>query len=107
MTKEKKDASVTDKHFLQIVLILLNLYHFFWLARHIRCEFQRAEDANKLEENQEHELLENSYVKFEIDNEKMREYHVDANPKLNTYPKTLSFWRDLSSTRPIMMIDQD
>ena len=92
-------------------------YKLFWFyiiyiisfdsQNNIHCKFQRAEDANKLEENQEHELLENSYVEFEIDNEKMREYHIDTNPTFHTYPKILLFRIDLSITRPIMMIGKD
>ena len=38
---------------------------------------------------------------------KIWEYHIDTHPIFKTYPKTLSFWRDLGITRPLMTIGQD
>ena len=54
-------------------------------------------------------LLEKTFVGFEQNNEKMREYHVDTHPLFMTdqYEKKLSARRDPNLTRSLMIIGQD
>ena len=66
-------------------------------------------DAIHMEKDNDNKLLENTFVEFIYDNQKMREYHVDTLPAFTTekYTKVLSVKRDASLTRPLMIIGQD
>ncbi len=66
-------------------------------------------EAIDLEKDEDMNLLENTFIKFEENDKKMREYHVDTHPifMTNKYEKKLSIRRHPTLTRPLMMIGQD
>ena len=65
--------------------------------------------AIELEENNKVRLLSNTYIEFEKNNKKIREYHVDTHSIFmsDRYKKNLSVRKDPSHTRPLMIIGQD
>ena len=62
-----------------------------------------------MEKDKEHKLLENTFVEFIHNNQKIREYHVDTHPAFTTekYTKVSSVKRDASLARSLMIIRQD
>ena len=61
--------------------------------------------AIELEKNNEVRLLPNTYIEFEKNNKKIREYHVDTHSIFMSYryKKKLSMRKDPSHTRPLIM----
>jgi len=63
------------------------------------------ETAQKLENDKDIKLLKDIYDEFEVNNIKMRQYHIDTHPIFSTFSPKLSIHN--TNPKPFMIIGQD
>ena len=109
---ERKKSYYCDKHEDESNVLFRKKFikkYFQYEKNTYRWVHLKEEDAIELERDNNNKLLENTFVEFTNDNQKMREYHVDTHPIFMTakYEKKLSVSRNTNLTRPLMIIGQD